>query len=151
MATKKLLLVDDDQDLVLSIRPILEKEGWEVHTSFSAEQAKTMAVNNKSDLIVMDIIMEGEHGYSAIEELMSNPQFENVPVIIFSSVTHRWAETSAHYNEDTCVVRYKNPRLLRGRCCICLQRIKYPSLFYRCYRSFQTADNRSFPSILCKG
>lgn len=54
-----------------------------------------MAVNNKPDLIVMDIIMEGEHGYSAIEELMSNPQFENVPVIVFSSVTHRWAETSA--------------------------------------------------------
>jgi len=95
MATKKLLLVDDDQDLVLSIRPSLEKEGWEVHTSFSAEQAKTMAVNKKPDLIVMDIIMEGEHGYSAIEELMSNPQFENVPVIVFSSVTHRWAETSA--------------------------------------------------------
>lgn len=95
MATKKLLLVDDDEDLVLSIRPILEKEGWEVHTSLSAEQAKTMAVNNKPDLIVMDIIMEGEHGYSAIEELMSNPQFENVPVIVFSSVTHRWAETKA--------------------------------------------------------
>lgn len=95
MTAKKLLLVDDDEDLVLSIRPILEKEGWEVHTSFSAEQAKTMAVNNKPDLIVMDIIMEGEHGYSAIEELMSNPQFENVPVIVFSNVTHRWAETTA--------------------------------------------------------
>lgn len=95
MTAKKLLLVDDDEDLVLSIRPILEIEGWEVHTSFSAEQAKTMAVNNKPDLIVMDIIMEGEHGYSAIEELMSNPQFENVPVIVFSNVTHRWAETTA--------------------------------------------------------
>jgi twitching motility two-component system response regulator PilH len=95
MATKKLLLVDDDEDLVLSIQPSLEKEGWEVHTSFSAEQAKTMAVNNKPDLIVMDIIMEGEHGYSAIEELMSNPQFENVPVIVFSSLTHRWDETTA--------------------------------------------------------
>lgn len=95
MATKKLLLVDDDEDLVLSIRPSLEKEGWEVHTSFSAEQAKTMAVNNKPDLIVMDIIMEGEHGYSAIEDFMSNPQFENVPVIVFSSITHRWDETTA--------------------------------------------------------
>ena len=95
MATKKLLLVDDDQDLVLSIQPSLEKDGWEVRTSFPAEQAKTMAVNNKPDLIVMDIIMEGEHGYSAIEDLMSNPQFENVSVIVFSSVTHRWDETLA--------------------------------------------------------
>jgi len=45
MVIKKVLLVDDDQDIVLSIRPILEKEGWEVHTSFSAEKAKTVAVN----------------------------------------------------------------------------------------------------------
>lgn len=95
MAVKKLLLVDDDQDFVLSLQLTLEKEGWEVHTSFSAEQAKTMAVNDKPDLIVMDIIMEGEHGYSAIEEIMSYPQLENVPVIVFSSVTHRWVETTA--------------------------------------------------------
>jgi len=95
MATKKLLLVDDDQDLVSSIRPSLEKEGWEVHTSFSAEQAKIMAVDDKPDLIVMDIIMEGEHGYRAIEDLNNNPQLEDVPVIVFSSVTHRWAETTA--------------------------------------------------------
>ena len=95
MAIKKLLLVDDDQDIVLSLRPSLEKEGWEVHTSFSAEQAKTMAVNDKPDLIVMDIIMEGEHGYSAIKDIKSNPQFENVPVIVFSSISHRWAETTA--------------------------------------------------------
>jgi len=45
MATKKLLLVDDDHDLVLSIRPSLEEEGWEIHTSFAAEHAETMAVN----------------------------------------------------------------------------------------------------------
>lgn len=37
--------MDDDQDIVLSIQPSLEKEGLEIHISFAAEQAKTMAVN----------------------------------------------------------------------------------------------------------
>jgi DNA-binding response OmpR family regulator len=95
MAKKKILWVDDDEDIVLSLQPRLEKEGWEVQTALSAEQARPMAVNNKPDLIIMDIIMEGEHGYSAIEELRSHSELEAVPIIVFSSVTHRWGETTA--------------------------------------------------------
>jgi DNA-binding NtrC family response regulator len=68
MAKKKILWVDDDEDIILSLQPRLEKEGWEVQTALSAEQAKPMAVNDRPDLIIMDIIMEGEHGYSAIED-----------------------------------------------------------------------------------
>jgi two-component system alkaline phosphatase synthesis response regulator PhoP len=60
MAKKKILWVDDDEDLVLSLRARLEQEGWEVQTALSADEAKPMAVNDKPDLIIMDIIMEGE-------------------------------------------------------------------------------------------
>ena len=95
MAGKKILWVDDDQDLVLSLQPSLEKQGWQVQAAFSAEQAKTMAISDIPDLIIMDIIMEGEHGYNAIEDLKSYPQLADVPIIVFSSVTHRWGETTA--------------------------------------------------------
>jgi CheY-like chemotaxis protein len=95
MGTKTILWVDDDEDLVLSSRPRLEKEGWQVKVAFSSEQAKNIVADEKLDLIIMDIIMDGEHGYNAIEELRSNPQLENVPIIVFSSVTHRWGETTA--------------------------------------------------------
>ena len=95
MAKKKILWVDDDEDIVLSLQPRLEKEGWEVQTALSADEAKAMAVNDVPDLIIMDIIMEGEHGYSAIEELRSHCGLETVPIIVFSSVTHRWGETTA--------------------------------------------------------
>jgi twitching motility two-component system response regulator PilH len=95
MAKKRILWVDDDQDLILSLVPSLEKEGWEIQTAFSAEQAKSIAVSNKPDLIIMDIIMEGQHGYNAIEDLKGYPQLADVPIIVFSSVTHRWGETTA--------------------------------------------------------
>ena len=95
MAGKKILWVDDDQDLVLSLQPSLEKQGWQVQAAFSAEQAKTMVVSDIPDLIIMDIIMGEEHGYNAIEDLKSYPQLANVPIIVFSSVTHRWGETTA--------------------------------------------------------
>ena len=95
MAMKRILWVEDDEDLILSLQPTLEKEGWQVQPALSAEQAKTMVVNDKPDLIIMDIIMEGQHGYNAIKDLRSHPQLANVPIIVFSSVTQRWGETTA--------------------------------------------------------
>jgi CheY-like chemotaxis protein len=95
MAAKRILWVDDDEDLVLSSQASLEKEGWEVQTATSAEQAKTVVGNSTPDLIIMDIIMEGQHGYNAIKDLRSYPQLSNIPIIVFSSVTHKWGETTA--------------------------------------------------------
>ena len=95
MAQKKILWVEDSEDLTLSFQPNLEKEGWEVKTALSAEQGKSMAVADRPDLIIMDIIMAGEHGYEAIKDLLSNPQLSDVPIIVFSSLTRRWGETTA--------------------------------------------------------
>jgi len=102
MTPKKILWVDDDEDLTLSFRPSLEKEGWVVQLASSVREAKFVMVKDRPNLIVMDIIMEGEHGYSAIEDLKINPELTNVPVIVFSSLTHRWGETTAT-REDALV------------------------------------------------
>lgn len=95
MAQKKILWVDDDEDLILSLQPSLEREGWQVQTAFSAEEAKSMADSDKPDLIIMDIVMEGQHGYSAIKDLVDKPKLAGVPIIVFSSVTKKWGETTA--------------------------------------------------------
>ena len=60
----------------------------------SAEKGRTRAIEAKPDLI-MDIIMAGEHGYAAIEELKSESALASVPIVIFRKVTHRWRETTA--------------------------------------------------------
>jgi len=99
MAGKKIIWVDDDEDILAAFTPSLESQGWQVRTAPNAEEGKALAVEEKPDLIIMDIIMEGEHGYSAIEELVSNPDLANVPIIVFSSVTHRWGQTTATREE----------------------------------------------------
>ena len=99
MAKKKILWVDDDEDLTLSFRPSLEKEGWQVKTASSAEHGKSIAVADRPDLIIMDIIMEDEHGYKAIKELTSNPQLADIPIIVFTSLTRRWGETTASQDD----------------------------------------------------
>ncbi len=95
MVQKKILWIDDDEDLTLSFRPSLEKEGWQVKTASSTEQGKIIAVNDKPDLIIMDIIMDGQHGYKVIESLRSYPGLTTVPIIVFTSLPDRWGETSA--------------------------------------------------------
>ncbi len=99
MAQKKILWIDDDEDLTLSFRPGLEKEGWQIKTASSAEQGKNIAVTDRPDLIIMDIIMEGEHGYKAIKDLTSNPQLADIPVVVFTSLTRRWGETTASQDD----------------------------------------------------
>ncbi len=95
MVKKKILWVEDDKDIVLFLKPIMEKEGWDIQSVSSAEEAKPAAIGTRPDLIIMDIIMDGEHGYNAIEDLKIDPELGNVPVIVFSSMTHRWSETTA--------------------------------------------------------
>jgi len=95
MSPKNILWVEDDQDSIDIVVPLLQREGWHVSTASSAAEGKAKAGSAKPDCIIMDIIMEGEHGFSAIEDLKSDPALVSIPVIIFSSVTHRWSKTTA--------------------------------------------------------
>lgn len=95
MAKKKILWVEDDEEIISAFKPLLESQQWEVISASSAEKSKAMAEQVNPDLIIMDIIMAGEHGYSAIEDLKKEARFEDVPIIVFSGVTHRWSETTA--------------------------------------------------------
>ena len=95
MAKKNILWVDDDEDLQVSIKPLMEAQGWDVRTALSAEEGKTLAAKVKPDLIIMDVIMGGEHGFQAVEEIKDNPQLADVPVIMCSSVRHNCGRTTA--------------------------------------------------------
>ena len=95
MAKKKIVWVEDDDEIISAFKPRIESEGWELVSASSAEEGKTLALEVKPDLIIMDIIMAGEHGYAAIEELKSESSLANVPIIVFTSVTRRWSETTA--------------------------------------------------------
>ncbi len=95
MAKKKIVWVDDDEDIITAFQPHFEKRGWQILSASSAEQGKTLIQQEKPDLIIMDIIMAGEHGYAAIKDLKNEPGLANVPIVIYSGVTHRWGETTA--------------------------------------------------------
>jgi len=95
MAKKKIIWVEDDQDIISAFQPHFEKRGWQILSASSAEKGRTLLQKEKPDLIIMDIIMAGEHGYDAIKDLKNEPDLADVPIVIYSGVTHRWGETTA--------------------------------------------------------
>jgi DNA-binding response OmpR family regulator len=95
MAKKKIVWIEDDEDVISAFKTLFANQGWEVLSASSAEKGKVLALEVKPDLIIMDIIMGGEHGYAAIEDIKSKSALASVPIVIFSGATHRWGETTA--------------------------------------------------------
>ncbi len=96
MAAKKILWIEDNEDILIAFKIMLEEEGeWEVHTATSVEEGKKTADTVLPDLIIMDIMMDSTHGYSGIEDFKGNPKFKDTPIIIFSGVTENWGKTTA--------------------------------------------------------
>jgi len=66
---KKILVVDDEKMVLVSIKKLLEKEGYQVFTSESAKQALEEVKNNDFSLLICDIRMPGEDGIELIKKI----------------------------------------------------------------------------------
>jgi DNA-binding response OmpR family regulator len=82
---KKLLIVDDDQDLLHALRVRLKSHGFRVHFASDAVLAVHMALKIKPDLIILDIGLPGGDGYLTMERLRSKAVLAHVPIIIITA------------------------------------------------------------------
>ncbi|MGC9348886.1 MAG: response regulator [Anaerolineae bacterium] len=103
MEPKNILIVDDDPDLVLAIRLVLEGEGYEVNEAATGEEALEHMQREKPDLVLMDVMMANPlDGYYTTQQIADDPELSDVPIIMVSSiVTSQYAErfpTDQHLN-----------------------------------------------------
>ena len=95
MAAKaKILLVDDDPDFVDATRTVLESEAYDVSVAFDGDEGLAKARAERPDLIILDIIMPDKDGFVVCEELKSDPNLADVPVMMLTSFAERKGETS---------------------------------------------------------
>ncbi len=78
----RILVVEDDTDLLETIRHRFEYCKWEVITAANGKEALEKAANEKPDLIVLDIEMPVLNGHETIKRLRGNPELKDVPVIM---------------------------------------------------------------------
>jgi DNA-binding response OmpR family regulator len=79
---KRILIVDDDPDMVEMLRFALHGEGYAIRTAVTGREALRKALLSPPDLIVLDLIMTGLPGFSLCECLRSHSATASVPVIM---------------------------------------------------------------------
>lgn len=82
---KKVLVVDDNTDILNSIQDLLELEGYEVITTPQGEEAARLAKENKPDIILLDLLLSGKDGSTICRELKENKDTKSIPVVMISA------------------------------------------------------------------
>lgn len=98
---KKILAVDDEPDILISLGEILEKSGYEVICAEGGRQALNYLETDEKDivpdLIILDIMMPIVSGWDVHRELQNNPKFSDIPVIF---LTARGTQTAKEMVEE---------------------------------------------------
>ena len=83
----RVMLVDDNRDLVLALRRYLEQEGFEVISAYDGPEALDKAAAEQPDAIVLDVYMPQMNGKEVLRRLKSDPATQHIPVIMQTAAT----------------------------------------------------------------
>lgn len=83
--SKKILAVDDDEDIVEVIKIILEDEGYEVMTLTSGKNVMSVISTLRPDLILLDVMLAGMDGREICKTIKAHQIFKYIPVVMISA------------------------------------------------------------------
>jgi two-component system alkaline phosphatase synthesis response regulator PhoP len=85
MAKQKILVVDDEEDILELLRFNLTKEGFTVVCAASGEEALKSAVSNRPDLVLLDLLLPGMDGLEVARRLKHDASTKDIPVIMVTA------------------------------------------------------------------
>lgn len=92
-AGKDILVIDDDRDLVDTIRIVLESKNYAVRTAYDGKEGFGRIEERRPDLIILDVMMTTDtEGFNLAYKLKNNPEFRDIPIIMVTSFPKAMAE-----------------------------------------------------------
>ena len=82
---KKILIIDDEKDIVDLISYNLEKEGFATIKAFDGEDALKLVKAKRPDLIILDLMLPGMRGLEVCKFIRKNPETETLPIIMLTA------------------------------------------------------------------
>ncbi len=89
----RILVVDDEPDMVEMIKAALESASHQVIAAFNGKEGIEKAKIEKPDAIVLDIMMPEKDGFAACKELKGDPACKDIPILILTAVGEHFANT----------------------------------------------------------
>jgi two-component system alkaline phosphatase synthesis response regulator PhoP len=83
---KKILVVDDEPDLVEAVSIVLENKGYAVVKAYGGVEGLKKARTENPDLIVLDVMMPDKDGYAVCKELKADANYRSIPILLLTAV-----------------------------------------------------------------
>ncbi|MCB0523870.1 MAG: response regulator transcription factor [Saprospiraceae bacterium] len=122
--SKKILIVDDEPDIIEFLQYNLKKEGFSVVSANDGNQAITVAEKEKPDLIILDIMMPEMDGVETCRLLRSRQEFASIPVAFLTARDEDFSQIAAlDVGGDDYITKPIKPRVLISRIQALLRRV----------------------------
>lgn len=116
MGMKKILVVDDEPDLVELVSYNLKKEGYEVASALDGEEALGKLRSGAFDLLVLDLMLPGIQGIELCRILRGEPKTEHLPIVMLTARTEEIDRIlGLELGADDYITKPFNPRELVAR------------------------------------
>jgi two-component system alkaline phosphatase synthesis response regulator PhoP len=128
MPKEKILVVDDEEDILELLKYNLSREGYQVSCTTSGEKTLSLVKTETPDLIVLDLMLPGMDGLEVARRLKENPDTKNVPIVMLTAKGEEVdIVTGLELGADDYVTKPFSPRILLARVKAVLRRKKQES------------------------
>jgi two-component system alkaline phosphatase synthesis response regulator PhoP len=119
----KILVVDDENDILEFIQYNLKKEGYEVHLAHNGQEAITIGKKIKPDLILLDVMMPVMDGIEACKQIKADNDFNETFVVFLTARAEEYSEIAGfNAGADDYISKPIKPRVLLSRLSAILRR-----------------------------
>jgi DNA-binding response OmpR family regulator len=109
---QRILIVDDDPDILVLTTARLRPLGYEIITAIDAEQALVFLQKESVDLIILDRLLPKMQGEELCKMLKSDVKFKNIPIILFTALVCDIAGIIKESGADDCITKPYDPKEL---------------------------------------
>ncbi len=83
--SRKVLLIEDEPNIIEAIRFLLSRDGWSVHTHANGADAIEEVARINPDLLVLDMMLPGRSGMDILRDLRADPATDSLPVLMLTA------------------------------------------------------------------
>jgi len=83
--TKRILIVDDEPNIVTSLEFVMERAGFEVKAAADGQKALDLAASFRPDLVLLDVMLRVKSGYEVCQQLKSDPASRDIKIVMLSA------------------------------------------------------------------